>query len=525
MNTGSVERVETSRLRLQAQLDAKRTQRQRNELGQFATPPTLAEDILRCAAGWLPAHQKIRFLDPAVGTGAFYAALRSVIPATRIGEALGFEIDPHYGEPAAALWRNAGLDYRIADFTLATAMPRFNLLVCNPPYVRHHHLRMEDKARLQSATRAASGLELSGLSGLYCHFLGLSHAWMADGGLAGWLIPSEFMDVNYGRALARYLLDVVTLLHIHRFDPSDVQFADALVSSAVIWFRKARPPKDHDVRFTFGGTLAEPRLSRQVAARALAEEPKWTRFPIAGVRKKASIPTIADFFSIKRGVATGGNRYFILSADQMEARHLPREAFRLILPSPRHLPDDRIEADERGCPRLSRQLFLLDTSLTELEIERRHPALFAYLQEGRRRALPDRYLCRHRSLWYAQESRPAAPILCTYLGRGSTVRKRPFRFILNRSEATAANVYLMMYPTPPLAGALARDPSLIERVWEVLNEITAVELLGQGRVYGGGLHKLEPRELASVRVPRLMDVLPADARPAKPAAPTAEIAA
>jgi hypothetical protein len=42
------------------------------------------------------------------------------------------------------------------------------------------------------------------------------------------LIPSEFMDVNYGAAVKRYLLNKVTLLHIHRFDPHDVQFGDAL---------------------------------------------------------------------------------------------------------------------------------------------------------------------------------------------------------------------------------------------------------------------------------------------------------
>jgi hypothetical protein len=45
------------------------------------------------------------------------------------------------------------------------------------------------------------------------------------------------MDVNYGKAVKHYLLSRVTLLHIHRFDPNGVQFADALVSSAVVWFR------------------------------------------------------------------------------------------------------------------------------------------------------------------------------------------------------------------------------------------------------------------------------------------------
>ena len=58
------------------------------------------------------------------------------------------------------------------------------------------------------------------------------------------------MDVNYGASVKRYLLDKVTLLHIHRFEPSDVQFADALVSSAVVWFRKEAPTAEHEVRFT-----------------------------------------------------------------------------------------------------------------------------------------------------------------------------------------------------------------------------------------------------------------------------------
>src|SRR5258705_212570 len=84
----------------------------------------------------------------------------------------------------------------------------------NPTYVPHHPLENGAKAWLQLRTQAASGISMSGLAGFYCHFLGLSHAWMAEGGIAGWLIPSEFMDVNYGQAVKRYLLSRVTLLHI-----------------------------------------------------------------------------------------------------------------------------------------------------------------------------------------------------------------------------------------------------------------------------------------------------------------------
>lgn len=500
--------IEKQRLAFQAELDSVKTQAERNRLGQFATPTALAVDILGYALTLLPRGEKVRFLDPAIGTGAFYSALRKVIPNQQIAEALGFEIDPHYEKSASRLWADSGLVMKLADFTQEEPTPRFNLVICNPPYVRHHHLQNGEKSRLQLRTYNASDMKISGLAGLYCYFLGLSHAWMADCGLAGWLIPSEFMDVNYGHAVKRYLLTKVTLFHIHRFDPNDVQFADALVSSAIVWFRKSPPPKDHVVTFTFGGSLSNPRLSREVPTNTLAHEPKWTRFPAADIRSKDAVPTLSDFFRIKRGLATGDNGYFILNSEDIKGYGLPMEAFRPILPSPRYILNDEVQADKNGLPLTKPQLFLLDSRLSEDEIKRRFPSLFAYLQKGKTRGVHERYLCRHRAPWYAQENRPPAPFVCTYLGRSDAKNGRPFRFILNNSQATVANVYLAMYPTPRLLSVIKRDTSLIRRIWEVLNRITPAQLLGEGRVYGGGLHKLEPNELANVDATAISQLIP-----------------
>ncbi len=500
---------EANRLRLQNELDAGKTQAERNRLGQFATPTALALDILTCASTLIPENESIRFLDPAVGTGAFFSALRQVCPAGRIDKALGFEIDFHYGNPASQIWRDSGFVIRLADFTVTEPSEQFNLVICNPPYVRHHHLRNGDKLRLQTKSAYASGMRLNGLAGLYCHFLGLSHAWMAEEGIAGWLIPSEFMDVNYGKAIKRYLLEKVTLLKIHRFDPDDVQFADALVSSAVVWFRKSSPPANHKVSFTFGGSLLEPRFRRDISVEALAHEAKWTRFPQANNISEKSKLVLSELFQIRRGIATGDNAFFILDREEITARNLPSELFRPILPSPRYLAENEINADANGQPLLDKQLFLLDTKLPEETIEIRYPALFAYLNEGKSRGVHEGYLCRNRSPWFSQENRSPAPIVCTYLGRKNTKSGRPFRFILNYSAATVTNVYLALYPKPALVNALAQNPSLLRSVWEMLNRITPEQLLGEGRVYGGGLHKLEPNELANVDVSSISELIPA----------------
>jgi hypothetical protein len=64
-----------NRTRLEKERDLGKTQKERNRLGQFATPTLLASDLLAHAHTLLPDRSRVRFLDPAIGTGAFYTAL------------------------------------------------------------------------------------------------------------------------------------------------------------------------------------------------------------------------------------------------------------------------------------------------------------------------------------------------------------------------------------------------------------------------------------------------------------------
>ena len=505
-----IDQTEDKRLALQAELDGRKTPADRNRMGQFATPTLLAREILAHGIGLLPEDEKVKFLDPGIGTGSFYSALRSMVSEDRIESAAGFEVDPHYGEPACKFWEGSPLEIHLRDFTQSPPGEQgANLLICNPPYVRHHHLGATQKADIQSRTEKACGVQINGLSGLYCYFMGLSHPFMAEGGIAGWLIPSEFMGVNYGKMLKRYLLEKVTILQIHRYDPKDMQFDDALVSSAVVWIKNSPPPKDHTVLFTFGGTLAIPTVSREVPVSELSVEPKWTRYPHADKATRKSGITLGDLFDIKRGLVTGGNSFFIMDREQIEARGLPVECFTPVLPGSRYIPEDEIKADDEGLPLIEKQLFLLDTRLPEDEIAQKFPSLNAYLSTGNKGEKPvsKRYLCRTRKPWYAQENRSAAPIICTYMGR-SRAGAKPFRFILNHSRATACNVFLMLYPKPFLAGITRENTNFLRTVWEFLNEIDPDELLGHGRVYGGGLHKLEPKELRGFPAKNLVERLP-----------------
>jgi len=494
--------TEELRQAVQKDIDDSKVQEERNRLGQFATESRLAQEMLTYAGQLLPANWAVSFLDPAFGTGAFYSALLETMPLSRIECAKAFEIDASYGNAAKRLWNGTPLDLEISDFTHAEIPEepaRYNLVICNPPYVRHHHIRGADKIRLQNLANLSASVRLSGLSGLYCYFLCISHRWMAPGAVAGWLIPSEFMDVNYGREVKRYLLEHVTLVRIHRFDPEDTQFKDAYVSSAIVWLRNVPPSNDAPVEFTYGGTLTFPTLVQTVSTKDLRLTPKWTTYPYQPGKHLTKAHTrLSDFFEVKRGLATGSNEFFIMSMRDAEKRGLPSEFLHPILPPPRELETECVEADKIGNPLVEEKLVLLDCSLSEQAIRASYPPLWAYLEEGKKAKVDQRYLCRHRTPWYSQEKRSPSPFLCTYMGRQGTKRGKPFRFVLNLSDATATNVWLMLYPRQEFERKLRSNWGLLKAIWQVLGEISSDDLLSSGRVYGGGLYKLEPKELGNV---------------------------
>ena len=176
-----IHRIETERLKLQDRLNIEKSQEERNKLGQFATPPKLAMDIMEASKELMGPSESVRFLDPAFGTGAFYSPLLECFSGLHLEWARGYEIDPHYGNEIVKLWDDPKLDLRIVDFTKSnppcSEQDKANFLICNPPYSRHHHLSSDEKLRLQKLANQITGVKISQLSGLYCYFMLISHRW------------------------------------------------------------------------------------------------------------------------------------------------------------------------------------------------------------------------------------------------------------------------------------------------------------------------------------------------------------
>jgi hypothetical protein len=321
------------------------------------------------------------------------------------------------------------------------------------------------------------------------------------------------MQSSYGRALKEYLLRHVTLLQIHRFDPNEVQFKDALVSSAVVSFRKSKPPANHQVRFSFGCTLQKPTIVTDISTQVLARTDKWTQYPEHKPQREHRGWLLGDLFTIKRGINTGANDFFIVDETEVRSRNLPMRYLRQILPRGSDIDGNEINANLKGSPLLgNRRLYVIDCDLSEEGIALAEPELWTYLQTG----MPDvaqGYTCRKRKLWYKQEIRTPAPIVCSYAGR-TDKNRRPFRFFLNHSTAIATNNLYMLYPKQILGRRFMGSPERLRPIWQALNAMGAKTFLAEGRCYGGGLHKMEPGEFAKVPADTLARVagLPAKSK-------------
>ncbi|MCL2557017.1 MAG: Eco57I restriction-modification methylase domain-containing protein [Treponema sp.] len=488
--------IELERQHLQDLLDSQKTQEERKSLGQFPTPKTLADSIVRAALVYI--NKNIRFLDTSIGTGVFFSSLLDNLEKKNIVYACGYEIDAHYAFPSKKLWQNEKIDYTVGDFL--NFMPpqkneeKFNMIISNPPYVRHHYIEKNAKKELNECIRKAFDLSFSGLTGLYGYFMALSARWLQKDGISVWLVPNEFLDVNYGIMIKTFLLSKVKLLRIHRFNPLKLQFSDALVSSTVLFYTTGH--SSDTVLFSTGNDINKPDVQKYIFHKNLNPNDKWSNYFSSQTKTNKCKVSLGDYFVVKRGIATGSNKHFILTEEAIEKLDIPDNYLLPILPSPRYVKGNVIENGLNGYINGTKKRYLLNVTCSESDLYNLPKNLILYLNNIYNE-VKDNYTIRTRSPWYKQEYRPECPFLMSYMGRK---QNEPFRLFLNKTNATVPNVYLMLYPKFNWHKAEAQNSGFLENLHNRLQSIDSETLVSSGRVYGGGLYKLEPKELMSVPI-------------------------
>jgi len=514
----------------------------RRPLGQFWTPLPMAELITQ----WAIRSSSDRVLDPALGSGVFLlTAIQrlgqlGVASGTSFRQIAGVELSPlvmlmglanvllRYPtarprlrcgdflvperEPLAVL-KGPTTPYRVGGQQLTLpgmkvraplAFPdRFDAILCNPPYTRHHHLPESYKSTWATLMKQEYGLRLSRFSSLFAYFLVQATRMLAPTGRMAFITPAVVFEASYSQQVKAFIRQQLRLRAIITFDESLSIFegVDTAVCITLMEGSHAeRPAADlvtHVQILKWPGVETILRAieqddvvsdewgtSQKATLTDLDPRKKWT---VMGRKNRrfgndAFVP-LSDVARIMRGIATGANKFFVLSDDEVQKWDLNRAHLRPVLTKTREAPGyafGRADFDRLGKEGKKRWLLYLTGPVTPGTSEAR------YVQHGEMLSLHQRSLVKTRSLWYTMEQRDPAPIYFTYLSRKKS------RFIYNQADVLALNVFLCIYPN----ASIAQDETMLKALLAVLNSLVTKDSLRYvGRTYGGDTIKIEPREM------------------------------
>ncbi|MDP3275669.1 MAG: N-6 DNA methylase [Deltaproteobacteria bacterium] len=458
-----------------------RSPTERRAAGAVYTPAS----IVRSMMTWLGAQgTPARVVDPGAGSGRFILSAGEAFPDAQL---VAVEMDP-----LAALMLRANLaargwtdratvmvkDYREVKLPRCDGMTAF---IGNPPYVRHHDIGEAWKAWYTS-NFADFGIKASALAGLHLHFFLQTRLLAKAGDVGAFITSAEWMDVNYGSALRRLLLNDLGGIALHVLEPTVEAFPGTATTAAITCFRVGETLGPVRVRSV--DELANlnglnkgtdiPRQQLQAAAR-------WSIIVRPSAPATAGDIELGELFRVHRGQVTGANGIWIAGE---HAQGLPD---RVKMPAVTKAKDLIQAGAHLNSAEVLRRVIDLPTDLDDFTSGERR-CISSFLSWAKLRGADQSYIAQHRRVWWSVGLKAPAPILCTYMAR------RPPQFTLNECDARHINVAHGLYPREPLAaGTMAR---LVTWLNKNINT-------GSGRTYAGGLTKFEPKEIERLRIPSL----------------------
>ena len=460
--------------------------------GQFWTPAWVAQAM----TAYVLQNGSDHVFDPAVGEGAFFRAANQLAREQgRQVALLGTELDAD----ALTQARENGLDandlrqVQIRDFVFDPPPRKFDAIVANPPYIRHHRLAPEAKAILREQGKCLLGKPLDGRAGFHVHFLLQALQLLNPGGRLAFIMPADTCEGKFAPSLWAWITAHFRLDGVITFAPDASPFpgvdTNAIVflicreepQEAFCWTRVYAPWTDALKTWVHDGLPCADTPALHSQTRTVREG-----MAVGLSRPPRSVPNdghvLGDYVSIMRGIATGANDFFFLTRAEAEHRQIPPELLRLAIGRTRDVNADTVtgetlrQLDAKGRPT---HLFAPDAR----PLESFPAAVQAYLREGEQAGLPIKALISQRKPWYRMETRRTPPFLFAYLGR------RDARFIRNEAGVVPLTGFLCVYPK-------SSSPEMEERIWRLLQRPETVAALAQvGKSYGSGAIKVEPRAL------------------------------
>ena len=364
-------------------------------------------------AAWVTETEPEVLFDPAVGPGTFFLAANDT--GFR-GSFAGFELDNSILESDCSFGLSPArlLGVRVGDFLKCGIDERYSAIISNPPYIRHHRLGVNQKREgFASLQPIASDFRWTA-GRLHAYFLLKCLEHLAPNGRLVFLLPADVCEgvsssAFWNRLASRFHIDAVLTFDENAapFPSVDTNVIVFMLShrtpaQKVLWARIHQPATEAvfaalRCKSSEAATVHQRELG-ELLATGLSRPPK--------ANGSNGIP-LSAFARIMRGIATGANEFFFLTAEQIRQHSLDCKFFKRAIGRTRDCPNDVLTHDDlESLDKAGRPTWLL--SVGRERKEDLPKSLRDYLDSGERLGLDKKSLIGMRRPWYRMEERGGA---------------------------------------------------------------------------------------------------------------------
>ncbi|MBO4599650.1 MAG: N-6 DNA methylase [Bacteroidales bacterium] len=457
----------------------------RKKFAQFFTPQPIA-DLM---ALWLLKNNCLQtVLEPAFGLGVFSRALLSKKQDISIK---GFEIDKVIFDEAHKHYANCkNIRLLLQDYMYNDWENKYDGIICNPPYFKFHDY--DNKSVIKEIEHRLS-CKLNGLTNLYTLFLLKSVHQLNPNGRSAYIIPSEFLNSDYGTLVKSHLIKTKTLRHVIVFDFEENIFDDALTTACIILC--ANDSLTENIQFSHIRSTDDlqriqslietypnyAHLSEIYNICSLNPNIKWRSYYQEQQRLKYhNLVPFSKYAKVMRGIATGANDYFTFNKSKAEQYGIDEK---YLLPCICKCADARepvfSETDFTTLRDNDKKVFLLNALNADNE------NVSQYINKGVCDGINEKYLTASRNPWYALEKRPPSPIWVSVFNRNG------LRFVRNKANISNLTTFHCVYPQHNIFSTISEDLLFAY----LLTDTARTIFEDNAREYGNGLYKFEPNDL------------------------------
>lgn len=430
-------------------------------------------------------------LEPSAGDGRFLSVLLKEskrVKAIEVFEDKVGTILKNYSNEKLQVQKINFLDYA------KSSDEKYSLIIGNPPYISPKNMEKDDVKKAREICESEN-VATSIMQNMWLAFVVGACKLLKKNGTIFFVLPMEFLQVQYAEKLREHLEKKFNTIHILTFETSF--FPDIEQDTCLVYLTNRVNETPHILYEVYENEKSFSPILKNVIKKNKPLK-KWSNAILTDEEimllkeRSSNYGLIRDKGNSAPGIVTGGNKYFILTDQQV--REYECEEFVIpILQKSSYISSDTIVLNETSYEELRRRnkpVFLLnlsDVKLSEMPIGLKRYLEWAEKQEDGGVKLVDRYKCKSREPWYG------VPIV----NKGDVIFFKRYH-IVPRVYINQVDIHTTD------AGYHIRLNEGIDKdsfVFCFYNSLTLAQCEFFGRYYGGGVSELVPSEFKELRVP------------------------